>query len=647
MENDSTTLPGFESFGLDPALIRAIDFLGYKIPTSIQEQAIAPQLAGFDVLGQAQTGTGKTAAFALPLLHNLDIDNCTPQVLVLTPTRELAIQVTEAFGQFAKYLDGVKILPVYGGADMGNQLRVLKRGVHIVVGTPGRVMDHMRRNSLNLDTITGIVIDEADEMLKMGFQEDMEWILERAPEKRQMSLYSATIPPAIRQIAKRFMNKPHEITIQTKTSTVATLRQRYWMVSGLHKLDALSRILEAEDYDGVIVFVRTRADTVKLANDLQYRGFKAAPLSGDIAQRSRELTIERLKAKRFDILVATDVAARGLDVERISHVVNYDAPYDGEAYIHRVGRTGRAGRSGEAIIFISNSERGILRVIEKATRQKIDELELPKTKQINEQRIASFKQKITDKIEQGKLDLFKKIMLELKDENNLDPFDIAAAAASMFQGDQPLLLMEKDFPVVSRSESRSSGNRSESRNSANRSQGNRSESRNSGNRSENRNSGSRSDSRSPDKDRGKRENTKERSSERSSDDKMTKYRVEVGLTHGVKAGNLLGAIANEAGLDGKDIGKIIINDDFSIIDLPAGMPTRILQDLKKVWVAGQQLRITLDSNPINHRSEKKTTNWGEKKATNWSEKKTTNWGEKKTGKLRKLRKPAGSYRDRL
>ncbi|MCF7810973.1 DEAD/DEAH box helicase [bacterium] len=622
MENDSTTLPGFESFGFDPALIRAIDFLGYKTPTSIQEQAIAPQLAGLDVLGQAQTGTGKTAAFALPLLHNLDVNNCTPQVLVLTPTRELAIQVTEAFGQFAKYLDGVKILPVYGGADMSGQLRALKRGVHIVVGTPGRVMDHIRRNSLNLDTLSGIVIDEADEMLKMGFHEDMVWILERAPEKRQMSLYSATIPPAIRQIAKRFMNKPREITIKTKTSTVATLRQRYWMVNGLHKLDALSRILEAEDYDGVIVFVRTRADTVKLASDLQYRGFKAAPLNGDIPQRSRELTIERLKAKRFDILVATDVAARGLDVERISHVINYDAPFDGEAYIHRVGRTGRAGRDGEAIIFISQHERGILRVIEKATRQKIEAFELPKTKQINEQRIASFKQKITEKIEYGKLDLFKKIMLELKDENDLDPFDIAAAAACMFQGDQPLLLMEKDFPAASRSESRSSGKRSESRNSESRSQRNRSENRNSRNRSE---------SHGPDKKRGEHENTKERSREHSTDCKMAKYRVEVGLTHGVKAGNLLGAIANEAGLDGKDIGKIKINDEFSLIDLPEGMPTRILQDLKKVWVAGQQLHITLDSKPVKSRGEKKTTNWS----------------GKKTGNLRKLRKPAGSQRVRV
>ncbi|NQU06042.1 MAG: DbpA RNA binding domain-containing protein [Calditrichaeota bacterium] len=399
----------------------------------------------------------------------------------------------------------------------------------------------------------------------MGFQEDMVWILERAPENRQMALFSATIPPPIRQIAKRFMNKPREITIRTKTSTVDTLHQRYWLVSGLHKLDALSRVLEAEDYDGVIVFVRTRADTVKLANDLKYRGFNAVPLNGDIPQNQRERTIESLKAKRFDILVATDVAARGLDVERISHVINYDAPYDGEAYIHRVGRTGRAGRKGEAILFISQRERGMLRVIEKATRQKIEELELPKTKQINDQRIASFKQKIVDKIEHGKLDLFRKIMQELKEDNDLDPFDIAAAAASMSQGKQPLLLAEKEPPVKSKRENRN-----------------------------------------PDKKRGKHENTRGASKQCFSDCKMAKYRVEVGLAHGAKAGNLLGAIANEAGLDGKDIGKIIISDDFSTIDLPVGMPTRILQDLKKVWVAGQQLRITLDSNPIKRRGGKKT-----------------------------------------
>ncbi len=550
MQNDSISLPEFEHFGLDSALLRSMIDLGFEKPTSIQEQTIAPQLAGQDVLGQAQTGTGKTAAYALPLLSNLDTKSRKLQILVLTPTRELAIQVASAFEQFAKYMRGVKILPIYGGADMRNQLRELNSGVHIVVGTPGRVMDHLRRGSLNLHDLTNIVLDEADEMLQMGFQEDVEWILERAPEERQMSLFSATIPPAIRRIAKRFMHNTHEVSIQTKTSTVDSLNQRYWLVSGLHKLDALSRILEAEDYDGVIVFVRTRVATVKLAEDLVNRGFNAAPLNGDIRQHVREQTINRLKAKRIDILVATDVAARGLDVERISHVINYDVPHDAEAYIHRVGRTGRAGRAGETILFLSQQDRGMLRVIEKATRQKITKLELPRTNQINDKRIALFKHKITDEIAKGNLDLYKKILLEMQVEHELDPFDIAAATARMSQGDQPLLLADKAVSHTRKPEKFPSDNKFDRNNS---------------------------------------------NSDRYTNPKLTKYRVEVGLMHGVKAGNILGAIANEVGLDGKDIGKINIRDKFSIIDLPEDMSTETLKELDQVMVSGQKLRITLDT----------------------------------------------------
>jgi ATP-dependent RNA helicase DeaD len=563
MQNDSISLPEFEQFELDSALLRAIINLGFEKPTSIQEQTIAPQLAGQDLLGQAQTGTGKTAAYALPILNNLDIKSRKLQVLVLTPTRELAIQVAAAIDQFAKYMNGVKVLPIYGGADMRNQLRSLKGGVHIVVGTPGRVMDHMRRGSLNLGDLTNIVLDEADEMLQMGFQEDVEWILERAPEERQMSLFSATIPPPIRRIAKRFMHNLCEVSIQTKTSTVSTLHQRYWMVSGLHKLDALSRILEAEDYDGVIVFVRTRVSTVKLAEDLVNRGFNAAPLNGDIRQHVREQTINRLKAKRIDILVATDVAARGLDVERISHVINYDVPHDAEAYIHRVGRTGRAGRDGETILFLSQHDRGMLRVIERATRQKITKLELPRTKQINEKRIASFKQKIMDVIVKGKLDIYRKMVLEMQVDNELDPFDIAAAAACMSQGNKPLLLMDKALPVKSKSEYHKFD---------------------------------------------KKYTNSKSSSERYSNSKMTKYRVEVGHVHGVKPGNLLGAIANEVGLDGKDIGKINIRDKFSIVDLPVDISSEILKELHTVKVSGQQLRISLDSYTGKDHGGKKSSN---------------------------------------
>ena len=572
MINDSTTLPEFEVFGLNSALLRAVNNLGYEKPTSIQEQVIFPLLAGQDVMGQAQTGTGKTAAFALPFLNDLDVKSGKLQVIVLTPTRELCIQVSEHIGLFAKFMDGVKILPVYGGADMRSQLRALNGGVHIVVGTPGRVMDHMRRGTLKLDTLTTIVLDEADEMLNMGFQEDVEWILEQAPENRRMSIFSATIPPAIRRIAKKFMHDPLEITVNTKTTTAATIHQRYWIVSGLHKLDALARILEAEDYDGVIVFVRTRAETVELAQKLEERGFNAAPLNGDIPQHMREQTVDRLKAKRIDILVATDVAARGLDVERISHVINYDAPHDAEAYIHRVGRTGRAGRNGEAILFLSSKDRGMLHVIERATRQKIDELEMPKTSHINEQRIVSFKQKITDKIANGKLDLFRKIVQELTIDSDLDPLDIAAAAACMSQGDKPLLLLERDIPVRN---VRNVGKDFQIK------------------------------SNSKDYSSGKKTRKGKPGEDRFTDIKMIKYRVEVGLTHGLKAGNLLGAIANEAGLDGKHVGRIMISDDFSTVDLPVGMPSDILQELKKVRVVGQQLRISLDSNQYKSRDGKK------------------------------------------
>jgi len=601
MNNDNTTLSGFESFNLDPALLRATNDLGYETPTSIQEQAIAPLLAGMDILGQAQTGTGKTAAFALPLLNNLDLNSRNLQVLVLTPTRELAIQVSEAFVQFAKHMKVVKVLPVYGGADMRNQLRALDRGVHIVVGTPGRVMDHLRRKSMILNNLTNIVLDEADEMLQMGFQEDVEWILEQAPENRQMSLFSATIPRSIHSIAKRFMNNPREITIQTETTTAPNIQQRVWFVSGLHKLDALSRILEAEDHDGVIVFVRTRAATVELAHDLEDRGFNVAPLNGDISQNMREQTIDRLKAGRINILVATDVAARGLDVDRISHVINYDAPHDAESYIHRVGRTGRAGRSGKAIIFLSKRQRGMLRTIERETRQRIDELELPKTKDINEKRIATFKQNIVNKLEHGDLDLFMRIVGELTVENDLDPMDIAAAAACMIQGDQPLLLSDNVRSFRSRRDS-SYEDRTPSRQHR-RSEGHRGES----GRGESRR-GERPRFESPKNDGRKgRSQRKDSSREFNNEYQMIKYRVDVGEVHGVKAGNLLGAIANEAGLEGKHIGKISIREDFSTVDLPVGMPAEILRELRKVWVSGQQLSIRLDTPPSKSRGKGKSS----------------------------------------
>ena len=368
----SATTPGtFADLQLPEFLLKALADVGYETPSSIQTMTIPPLIAGKDLVGQAQTGTGKTAAFALPILARLDASAPKPQALVLVPTRELAIQVAEAFQKYARHNKGFKVLPIYGGSDYRTQLRQLQRGVHVIVGTPGRVMDHMRRASLDLSGLQTLVLDEADEMLRMGFIDDVEWILEQTPDQRQIALFSATMPDVIRRIAKKHLTDAEEITIKLKTVTNAAIRQRVWMMSGVHKLDALTRILETEDYDGVIIFVRTRVATQEIADKLSARGYATAALNGDIAQAQREKTVDNLKRGKLDILVATDVAARGLDVERISHVVNYDIPNDPEAYVHRIGRTGRAGRSGEAILFAANRERRLLRTIERVTGQKI------------------------------------------------------------------------------------------------------------------------------------------------------------------------------------------------------------------------------------------------------------------------------------
>ncbi|MFO7838816.1 MAG: DEAD/DEAH box helicase, partial [Desulfosalsimonadaceae bacterium] len=363
------TTTDFQGLRIAPALTRALEEAGYETPTPIQAKTIPPLMAGRDLIGQAQTGTGKTAAFALPILSRIDLESAAPQALVLTPTRELAIQVSESFHSYAAHLQNFRVLPIYGGQDYSGQLRRLKQGVQVVVGTPGRVMDHMRRKSLKMDSIKSLVLDEADEMLRMGFLEDVEWILGQTPPKRQIALFSATVPQAIRNIAQKYMQQPEQITIKARTMTVATTRQRYWIVGDNHKLDALTRILEAEPFDGVIIFVRTKTATAELAKKLEARGYLSAALNGDISQSMREKTLALLKEGKLDILAATDVAARGLDVDRISHVINYDVPYDPEAYVHRIGRTGRAGRSGEAILFITPRERRMLRAIEGVTRQ--------------------------------------------------------------------------------------------------------------------------------------------------------------------------------------------------------------------------------------------------------------------------------------
>ena len=430
----------FADLGLDPALLKVLSDLGYETPTPIQAETIPALLSGRDVVGLAQTGTGKTAAFALPILQQLDLKRTAPQALVLAPTRELVIQVAEAFQRYATYLPEFHVLPIYGGQSYVPQLHGLRRGPHVVVGTPGRLLDHLGKRSLDLSTLHTLVLDEADEMLRMGFLEDVGLILAAAPEDRQTALFSATMPSAIRRISRDYLHNPAEVTVKNKTTTAAGTRQRYWPVSGLHKLDALTRILEVEPFTAMIVFVRTKQATEELADKLRARGFDAAAINGDIPQPQRERTIGQLRDGTLDILVATDVAARGLDVERISHVLNYDIPHDAEAYVHRIGRTGRAGRTGEAILFVAPRERHLVRAIEQATRQPISPMELPTVDDVNDQRIARFTQSITNTLAIGDLEIFQRLIEDYEQAHNVPAIEIAAALARMVQGDRPLLL---------------------------------------------------------------------------------------------------------------------------------------------------------------------------------------------------------------
>ena len=557
----------FADLGLSAPVMAAVTEVGYESPSPIQAATIPALLQGRDVLGQAQTGTGKTAAFALPILSRLDLGKAKPQTLVLAPTRELAIQVAEAFQRYAAQIPGFHVLPIYGGQSYQPQLGALKRGVHVVVGTPGRVIDHLERGSLDLSELTTLVLDEADEMLRMGFIDDVEAVLKKTPESRRVALFSATMPVQIRRIAQTYLRDPVEVSIASKTTTAANIRQRYWFVSGLHKLDALTRILEAEPYDAMIVFARTKAGTEELADKLRARGLAAAAINGDIEQKQRERTIQQLKDGQLDVLVATDVAARGLDVERISHVLNYDIPYDTESYVHRIGRTGRAGRSGEAILFVTPREKGMLRAIERATRQPIQEMQLPSVEAVNDVRVAKFLSRITDTLntESDELGLYRDLVQRYQREHDVPAADIAAALAKLLQGKTPLLLAPERKP-----EPRESFERSARAERAPRpAHGERPER---GQRPE----------RAPRKDIGPRG---------APEPGMETYRIEVGHMHGVKPGNIVGAIANEADLESRYIGRIDIHDDHSILDLPEGMPRELLMHLKKVRVAGQPLRL--------------------------------------------------------
>ena len=564
----------FAQLELSAPLQKALVDVGYETPSPIQARIIPHMLEGVDVLGQAQTGTGKTAAFALPILARLKLKQKLPQVLVLAPTRELAIQVAEAFQKYAAHIPGFHVLPIYGGSDYRGQFRQLQRGVHVVVGTPGRVMDHMRRKSLDLSELQTLVLDEADEMLRMGFIDDVQWILDQTPKERQIALFSATMPDAIRRIAKRHLRDPREVSIKVKAVTTALIRQRVWMMAGMKKLDALTRILEVEDFDGMLIFVRTRIQTVELADKLAARGYSVAALNGDIPQKQREQTVGKLKSGKLDIVVATDVAARGLDVERISHVINYDIPSDVESYIHRIGRTGRAGRKGDAILFAASRERRLLGAIEKSTGNALEKMTLPTAEEVTDKRVGKFKQRITETLDTADLQLFRKLVDEYQHEYGVPVIEIAAALGVLAQGKKPLQDLTK-----SASKNRERDKRSETAPTSGK-------------------SGRSRDKEKPASDSKPQRERQEKQKRKTPDEKdkldigMERFRLEVGETHGVKPGNIVGAIANEAEIDSEYIGRVEIFDDYSIIDLPEGMPKELFKHLKSVWVSGQRLQIS-------------------------------------------------------
>lgn len=560
--------PSFEELGLRETLLQTIKSIGYESPSPIQAESIPHLLAGRDLLGQAQTGTGKTAAFALPILERIDLSRRVPQALVLAPTRELAIQVAEAFQTYARQLEGFHILPVYGGQGMGQQLKQLARGVHVIVGTPGRVMDHLRRETLKLDALTTLVLDEADEMLRMGFIDDVEWILEHTPEGRQTALFSATMPPAIRKIANRHLDSPAEIRIQSKTSTVEAINQQFWLVSGLQKLEALTRILDADDIDAMIIFVRTKTETVELAEKLEARGYEAAALNGDMSQILREKVIERLKRGALDIVIATDVAARGLDVERITHVVNYDIPYDTETYVHRIGRTGRAGRKGTAILFVAPRERRMLRAIEQATRQPIEQMRLPTLRDIADRRIEQFKGQLAEVLLNQDVTFYRELVEGWVSEEVGDAMDIAAAIAHLLHRERPL-----EAPASLAAALPETFEPQKAFSPRERAQ----------------------DMERPRRPRGApyeegRPGPSSRA-RRPQDEDLRTFSVDVGRRHGVMPKDLVGAIANEGGLNAREIGAIKLFDTYSTIELPKTLSRATLDALARTWVRGQKINL--------------------------------------------------------
>lgn len=554
--------PSFADLGIDDRILRAIADVGYESPSPIQAATIPPLLEGADVVGLAQTGTGKTAAFAIPILMGLETSGKAPRALVLAPTRELAIQVAEAFGRYATHIPGLHVLPIYGGQSYGVQLSGLRRGAHVVVGTPGRVIDHLEKGTLDLSQLQYLVLDEADEMLKMGFQEDVERILADTPREKQVALFSATMPSAIRKISKQYLREPVEITVKAKTQTNTNITQRWVQVSHQRKLDALTRVLEVESFEAMIIFVRTKQGTEELAEKLRARGFSAAAINGDIAQNQRERTIGQLKSGTLDILVATDVAARGLDVDRISHVVNFDIPHDTESYVHRIGRTGRAGRSGKALLFVAPRERHLLKAIERATRHPLEEMQLPSVEDVNAQRVTKFGDALTENLASANLPLFRKLIEDYEREHNIPLVDIAAAlAVGSYDGDN--FFMEPE-PEPERRE------------------------------------------RVP-RERPTRRFDEERgagggSHHRATGADLATYRISVGKRHRVVPGAIVGAIANEGGLRRSDFGHISIRPDHSLVELPADLSNETLEALRRTRISGVLIQLQLDSGPPSHRS---------------------------------------------
>ncbi|KZF00058.1 MULTISPECIES: DEAD/DEAH box helicase [unclassified Rhodococcus (in: high G+C Gram-positive bacteria)] len=546
----------FADLGIDERVLKALRDVGYESPSPIQAATIPPLMAGNDVVGLAQTGTGKTAAFAVPILSRLDVSRRVPQALVLAPTRELALQVAEAFGKYATHIPGLHILPIYGGQAYGIQLSGLRKGAQIIVGTPGRVIDHLEKGTLDLSGLEYLVLDEADEMLKMGFQEDVERILSDTPEYKQVALFSATMPAAIRKISKQYLHDPVEITVKTKTSTAPNITQRYVQVAHQRKLEALTRIFEVEEFEAMIMFVRTKQATEELAEKLRARGFSAAAINGDIVQAQRERTIGQLKNGQIDILVATDVAARGLDVDRISHVINYDIPHDTESYVHRIGRTGRAGRAGQALLFVAPRERHLLKAIERATRQPITEMQLPSVDDVNAQRVTKFKDSITESLGNENLALFRRLIEDYEREHDVPLVDIAAALAIQSR-DGEAFLLKPEPPAPPRAP------------------------------------------REPREPRPPRTFDEDAASShhRKTGQEMATYRISVGKRHHVAPGAIVGAIANEGGLRRSDFGHISIRPDHSLVELPADLADETVEALRRTRISGVLIQLQPDSGP--------------------------------------------------